>query len=441
MNNHPLKRIVKHQKNNDPVGIYSVCSANPFVLKAALRRGLQTKTPVLIESTSNQVNQYGGYTGMVPEDFKNFVFEVAKEENFPFENIILGGDHLGPLTWASLNEDEAMEKASKLIELYVLAGFTKIHIDTSMRLKDDDINEALSTEVIAKRGAILAEVGQKAYKKLLDENTNATAPVYIVGSEVPIPGGATAESGDGGVEVTKVEDFKATYDTFKKAFEDRNLQDAWENVIAIVVQPGVEEKDAGCTEYDREKAKDLMAAIKEYDNVVYEGHSTDYQTKQALRELVEDGVGVLKVGPGLTFAAREALYALAFAEKEQYKDTDVKQSNFIEVLDEEMLKNPSNWQKHYTGTPQEIALKRKYSFSDRSRYYIPTESVTEATNILLNNFKDGVPLNLLSQFIPIQYTKVRDGIIKNNPEDLIIDRIVNTIDEYLQATNQDKLWI
>ncbi|HQB32283.1 MAG TPA: class II D-tagatose-bisphosphate aldolase, non-catalytic subunit [Erysipelotrichaceae bacterium] len=72
---------------------------------------------------------------------------------------------------------------------------------------------------------------------------------------------------------------------------------------------------------------------------------------------------------------------------------------------------------------------------------MPTESVTEATEILLNNFKDGVPLNLLSQFLPIQYTKVRDGLIKNNPEDLIIDRIVNTIDEYLQATNQDKLWI
>ena len=72
---------------------------------------------------------------------------------------------------------------------------------------------------------------------------------------------------------------------------------------------------------------------------------------------------------------------------------------------------------------------------------MPTESVTEATEILLNNFKDGVPLNLLSQFMPIQYTKVRDRVIKNNPEDLIIDRIVNTIDEYLQATNQDKLWI
>ena len=441
MKTHPLKRIVKHQKSNDPVGIYSVCSANPFVIKAALRRGAQTKTPVLIEATSNQVNQYGGYTGMKPEDFKKFVFDIAKEENFPVENIILGGDHLGPLTWASLNEEEAMKEASRLIELYVLAGYTKIHIDTSMRLNDDDVNEALSTEVFAKRGALLAEVAEKAYQELLKSNPDATAPVYIVGSEVPIPGGATAESGTTEMQVTRVEDFKATYDAFKKAFEDKNLHAAWENVVAIVVQPGVEEKDAGCTEYDRNKARDLMNAIKDYDDVVFEGHSTDYQTKQHLRELIEDGVGVLKVGPGLTFAAREALYALAFSEKEQYQDTDVKQSNFIKVLDDEMLKNPKNWQKHYTGSPREIAIKRKYSFSDRSRYYMPTESVTEATEILLNNFKDGVPLNLLSQFLPIQYTKVRDGLIKNNPEDLIIDRIVNTIDEYLQATNQDKLWI
>lgn len=440
MNNHPLKNIVKFQKNNEPVGIYSVCSANPFVIKAALRRGLQTKTPVLIEATSNQVNQYGGYTGMLPEDFKKFVYDIAKEENYPIENIILGGDHLGPLTWTHLNEDEAMKEASKLIELYVLAGYTKIHIDTSMRLNDDDVNSPLSTEVIAKRGALLAKVAEDAYKEVLKNNPNAVAPVYIVGSEVPIPGGSTAAV-DEGVQVTKVEDFKSTYNTFEKSFKENNLNDAWDNVIAIVVQPGVEEKDTGCTEYDSIKAKDLMESIKEYSNVVFEGHSTDYQTKQALRELVEDGVGVLKVGPGLTFAAREALFALAFAEKEQYKDTDVVQSNFMEVLDEAMLANPKNWQKHYHGNKQEIALKRKYSFSDRSRYYMPTENVSKAINILMNNFKDGVPLNLLSQFMPIQYTKVRDGVINNNPEELIIDRIVNTIDEYLQATNQNKLWI
>ena len=307
-----------------------------------------------------------------------------------------------------------------------------------MRLKDDDVNEPLSTEVIARRGAALALVAQNAYKELLKTNPNALAPVYIVGSEVPIPGGSTAAV-DEGVQVTKVEDFKATYDTFHKAFIDNDLSDAWENVIAIVVQPGVEEKDAGCTEYDKAKAKDLMNAIKEYKNIVFEGHSTDYQTKQALKELVDDGVGVLKVGPGLTFAMREALFALAFIEKELYKNTDVVQSDFINVLDDAMLANPKNWEKHYHGTPVEIALKRKYSFSDRSRYYMPTDSVSQSRNILLNNLKNGVPLNLLSQFMPIQYTKVRDGLINNDPESLIIDRIVNTIDEYLQATRQEKL--
>ena len=331
-----------------------------------------------------------------------------------------------------------MKEASKLIELYVLAGYTKIHIDTSMRLKDDDVNEPLSTEVIARRGAALALVAQNAYKELLKTNPNALAPVYIVGSEVPIPGGSTAAV-DEGVQVTKVEDFKATYDTFHKAFIDNDLSDAWENVIAIVVQPGVEEKDAGCTEYDKAKAKDLMKAIKEYKNIVFEGHSTDYQTKQALKELVDDGVGVLKVGPGLTFAMREALFALAFIEKELYKNTDVVQSDFINVLDDAMLANPKNWEKQYHGTPVEIALKRKYSFSDRSRYYMPTDSVSQSRYILLYIFKNGVPLNLLSQFMPIQYTKVRDGLINNDPESLIIDRIVNTIDEYLQATRQEKL--
>ncbi|NLC96121.1 MAG: class II D-tagatose-bisphosphate aldolase, non-catalytic subunit [Erysipelotrichaceae bacterium] len=440
MQKHQLKKIVQLQKENNPTGIYSVCSANEFVLKAALRRGLQTKTPVLIEATSNQVNQYGGYTNMLPEDFKNFVYKLAKEENYPLENIILGGDHLGPLTWTHLNEEEAMKEASKLIELYVLAGYTKIHIDTSMRLNDDDTSIPLSTQVIANRGAKLAKVAEDAYQQLLKKNNDAASPVYIVGSEVPIPGGSVAVV-DEGVQVTKIEDFKATYNTFEEAFKNRGLNDAWDNVIALVVQPGVEEKDAGCTEYDREKAKDLMNSIKEYDNIVFEGHSTDYQTKQALRELIEDGVGILKVGPGLTFAAREALFALAFIEKELFKDTDTIQSNFMDVLDTAMLENPKNWQKHYHGTAQEIALKRKYSFSDRSRYYIPTVDVSNSINILLKNLENGVPLNLLSQFMPIQYTKVRDGLIKNTPEDLIIDRVINTIDEYLQATHQDKLWI
>ena len=254
MNNNPLKKLVTLQKEGKAVGIYSACSANKYVIEATLKRGKQDNSCVLIESTANQCDQNGGYTGMTPLDFKNFVLKIAEEVGFDKHKLFLGGDHLGPLTWTDLNEDEAMKNATELIKHYVGAGFTKIHIDTSMKVNDDDPDTRLSDETIARRGAYLAKVAQDTYAKLL-EDPEAIAPIYIVGSEVPIPGGAVG-SEDNGVAVTKVEDFKATVATFEKAFLDNDLQDAWDNVIAVVVQPGVEEKDSGCTEYDREKAKD-----------------------------------------------------------------------------------------------------------------------------------------------------------------------------------------
>ena len=432
--NNPLKRIVELQKNNKPVGIYSACSANEYVIRAVLKKAKDTNSVALIEATANQVDQNGGYTNMTPKDFYNFVIKFAKEIDLDINKVFLGGDHLGPLTWTHLNEKDAMDNATVLIRDYVLAGFTKIHVDTSMKVLDDDPNTRLSDEVIAKRGAYLVSVANNAYKELLKVNPNAIKPVYIVGSEVPIPGGQTSSSGLNEMQITSVSDLDNTISTFKKAFENNNIIDLWNDVIGIVVQPGVEEKDAGCTEYDRSKAAHLKDALDKYPNLVYEGHSTDYQTKIKLKEMVEDHIAILKVGPGLTYAVREAIFALANIENELIAKEA--RSNYKEVLDNEMLKNPNKWEKYYTGSKLDIEIKRKYSFSDRCRYYLPTKEVNDSLNILLNNLKE-VPLNLLSQYMPIQYTKVREGIIENNPESLIIDRVTNTIDEYCYATNQE----
>lgn len=440
MRQNPLKKIVELQKQGKNVGIYSVCSANGYVIEAAFKRGLSDGSCVLIESTANQCDQNGGYTGMTPADFKKFVLEIADRNGFDRNRIFLGGDHLGPLTFAYKDEAEAMADSEELIRHYVAAGFTKIHIDTSMKVNSDPEDVRLSDEIIAGRGAHLAKVAEETYKELLERDPEAIPPVYVIGSEVPIPGGAVGAE-DNGVQVTKVEDFKNTVAAFAKAFAKEGLdKDVWERVIGVVVQPGVEEKDSGCTEYDREKAKDLMAAIKDFPTLVFEGHSTDYQTKIKLRELVEDGVGILKVGPGLTFAMREAMFALENIEKELIYGTDTEPSKFAEVLDAEMLKNDKNWKKHYQGTELEIRLKRKYSFSDRCRYYMPTPAVEAAADRLLTNLRTlGIPLNLLSQFMPIQYTKVREGYLKNDPVELIEDRIINTIDEYLYGTHQNEL--
>ena len=441
MNTNPLKQIVAQQKAGNPDGIYSACSANNYVIEAVLKRAKVGNHVVLIESTANQVDQFGGYTGMKPLDFKNFVYEIADRIGFDKKRIFLGGDHLGPLTWTHLPEKEAMANAEELIRCYVGAGFTKIHIDTSMKVADDDPNTRLSDEIISKRGAYLAKVAEETYQELLKKDPEAVRPVYIVGSEVPIPGGATGATVDAGVQVTKVEDFKATVTAFEKAFNELGLQETWKDVIAVVVQPGVEEKDAGCTEYDREKAKDLMAAIKEYPNLVFEGHSTDYQTKYKLKELVEDAVGVLKVGPGLTFAMREGLFALAHIEEEVFEGTDVQTSRLIDVLEEVMLEKPDKWAKYYSGNENELRIKRKYSFSDRCRYYMPDPRVQNAIETMMKNLRSlgGIPLNLMSQYMPIQYTKVRVGELENDPEELVRDRIINTIDEYLYASHQEVL--
>ena len=403
-----------------------------------MERAKETSSVLLIEATANQVDQYGGYTGMKPADFMKFIQRLAGEEGIPMSQIILGGDHLGPLTFTRYNEDKAMAEARELIRQFVLAGFTKIHLDTSMKVASDDPDTRLSDEVISRRGAELAQVAEDSYKELLKTNPNAVHPVYIVGSEVPIPGGSQ-QSVDTGLQVTKVEDFKNTVSIFEKSFHEHGLDEAWNQVVGFVVQPGVEEKDAGCTPYDRSKAVDLMASIKEYPNFVFEGHSTDYQTKYALRELVEDGVGILKVGPGLSFAAREGLFALAYAEKEVFADQPEKQSHFMEVLDAAMVANPVYYQKHYHGTPAEIAYRRKFSFSDRSRYYMPTEEVRKAQEVLFNNFKDGVPLGVLSQFMPLEYTKVREGRLHNDPLSLVKDRVIYTVDEYLYASHQNEI--
>ncbi len=429
---HPLQKLIQLQKQGKPVGIYSACSANKLVLQACIERAKQTNSIVLIEATSNQVDQFGGYTQMTPKDFYKFTQDIASEINYPMDNIILGGDHLGPLTFSNKSEEEAMKLAEDLVYAYVLAGFTKIHLDTSMKLNDDAKDVRLSDEIIAKRGARLAFACEKAFKERQKEFPNTLHPIYIVGSEVPIPGGSTNNADS--VQVTKVEDFKSTLSAFEKAFSDAGVKDAWNYVIAVVVQPGLEEKDDGCVEYERNKAIELTKSIKDYDNLVFEGHSTDYQTRDKLKQLVEDGVAILKVGPGLTFSMREAIYSLAKIEDELF---DKNRSNIIDVLDSEMVKEPKYWTKHYHGDENKQAFARKYSFSDRSRYYWTKPEVVFALQKLIDNLNSiTIPNSLLSQYMPIQYTKIRNHELDSNPEALIKDRIINTIDDYLFATNQ-----
>ena len=427
---HPLKEMILRRQKVGKCGISSNCTANELVIEALLERGKVTGELVLIEATANQINQFGGYTGMLPQDFVDFVMKKVDEIDFPQEQLILGGDHLGPLVWSGDVREVAMGKAKELVRLFVLAGFTKIHLDTSMKLADDPVDVVLSTEIIAGRGAQLYEACIQAYEELLETNPNALRPVFIVGSEVPIPGGR--QEAEEGVAVTLAADFAETVNTYREVFASRGLKDAWEDIIAVVVQPGVEFGDDDVFLYNRDAAWELCDKLKEFDGIVFEGHSTDYQTKEALSEMVEDGIAILKVGPALTFGLREALFSLARIEEELVDKS--KQSNFINELDRIMVENPGNWKKYYHGTQREIELKRKYSFSDRSRYYFSMPEFIAVQNKLFENLSNiKIPLNILHQYMPLQYEKVIRGEIEATPQALAKEGVLHFVYDYEYA--------
>ena len=426
---HPIQQMMDQRREGKICGIESVCSANGFVLEVALKRSKLFNAPVLIEATANQVNQFGGYTGMYPKDFYEMVLKMAAEIGVPENHIILGGDHLGPLTWQNLPETEAMEKSETLVYQYARAGFTKIHLDTSMKVADDP-EGLLSTETIARRGATLYKAAMKGYEELKAEKPDAMRPVFVIGSEVPIPGGA--QEAEDTLAVTKPEAFRDTVATYRRVFKEEGIEDGMNDVVAVVTQPGVEFGDDQVFLYDHDAATELCAALKEFPEVCFEGHSTDYQSKECLKRMVEDGIAILKVGPALTYGLRESLFSLSMMEKELVPEE--KQAHFIETLEKVMLEKPDNWKKHYHGDEKQLALCRKYSFSDRCRYYIGLPEVVESINKLCENLREyPIPMNMLHQYMPISYIKVRDGIITLDPRELALDGVVAFMEDYEYA--------
>jgi D-tagatose-1,6-bisphosphate aldolase subunit GatZ/KbaZ-like len=114
MTQNQLHDLATWRDRTGPSGIPSVCSAHPLVLEASMRATLPSRLPLLIEATCKQVNQDGGYTGMTPKDFRDFVGRIAADAGFPPERIILAGDHLGPNPWKNLPAEQAMDKADEL---------------------------------------------------------------------------------------------------------------------------------------------------------------------------------------------------------------------------------------------------------------------------------------------------------------------------------------
>jgi D-tagatose-1,6-bisphosphate aldolase subunit GatZ/KbaZ len=413
--------LVRAHRAGSPVGITSVCSAHPAVIETALREAMLRGSEVLLEATSNQVNQFGGYTGRTPAQFRDFAYGIARELGFDPGRLFLGGDHLGPNPWQVRPAGEAMALAGAMVAGYVRAGFRKIHLDCSMSCAGDP--HPLEDATVAARAACLARVAEDAWCE-----EGGEPPVYVVGTEVPVPGGAAGDLEP--IRVTSAQGARATIAAHREAFARRGLEDAWNRVVALVVQPGVEFDHHRVVDFDPQAARGLGAALESEPGLVFEAHSTDYQRPAMLRELVVGHFAILKVGPALTFALREAYWALAAIARELRGEDAGRLPDAVLAA---MQADPRHWSTYYTDAARR-RIDLQFSRSDRIRYYWGDPAVQAACAKLLSELGPGpLPLTLVSQFLPIHYAAVREGTLANEPQALLFESIARVLRAYADA--------
>lgn len=403
-----LRDIIKRNRAGQTVAIPSVCSSQPDVILASLLRAQTLDRPIVIEATSNQVNQDGGYTGMRPADFMAFVNGIAKDAGVDRDRIQFGGDHLGPQAWRNENPDSAMAKAHALVAGYVQAGFTKIHLDCSEGCADESAQ--LDDEVTSRRSADLARTCANLADDLM----------FVVGTEVPPPGGARADE-SGEIAATSPDAARATLAIHMDRFGDMAPQ-----IGGLVVQPGVEFSPMQTHHLPMTKDPKLIQAIADWPLVCLEAHSTDYQHPQVFPRLAELGFAFQKVGPALTHAYRQALYSLDIVRNFSINGDH----NLPNVLETAMLDNPQYWQGHYQGDADQLKQQRHFGLADRIRYYWPVQTVKIAVQQLVDDLPHQIPDPILWQVFSQPVLDRAEGLTGTQIERLIRAQIQLALDPY-----------
>ncbi len=426
---HPLIHLKNMHLSGRTGGMVAVCASHPMVLLAAMELAAAGTHPLLVEATANQVNQYGGYTGMTPADFCAFLRRLSGSVGFPFEKIIIGADHLGPHSWRNETAASAMAKAAELASQCVTAGFRKIHLDTGMCCRDDP-GTVLSPETAAGRAASLCLAAETA----ASGRCEADLPLYVIGYEVPPPGGGLDDVYR--MTVTHPDNLFTSLAIYERAFQNAGLASAWRRVAAVVVQPGVEFGDRVIAAYDRDRAAALSACHDRLPGfMTFEIHACDYQAPAALKQMIQDHFILLKTGPCLTFAFREAVYALALIE-DAWPGIHFR-SNLRQVMKTLMDTHPRHWQSHYPESSAEaLCFLQHYSFRDRIRYYWSYPEATAAYERLIRNLMRPIPEALLRQFFPDLYPDIACGNLDPDPLSIIKCRIKNALTPYIKACRQ-----
>jgi D-tagatose-1,6-bisphosphate aldolase subunit GatZ/KbaZ len=379
-----LRDIIRRNRAGQMVAIPSVCSAQPDVLRASLAMAERLDRQIVIEATSNQVNQDGGYTGINPSGFIEYVYGLADAAGADRARVTFGGDHLGPQAWRRMGAEAAMAEADVLVRDYVSAGFGKIHLDCSEGCAGEPAQ--LGDDVTAERSAKLARTCCGAGDDLL----------FVVGTEVPPPGGARMDE-HGDVPPTQPDAARVTLLAHDDAFGDMAGM-----IGGLVVQPGVEFSPTAVHALPMDRDPPLLDALTDHPPVCLDAHSTDYPNPAVFPRLAELGFAFQKVGPALTFAYREALYAL-----DQLSDDKGALQAAMEAI---MLTSSAQWEGHYSGGARALYQQRHFGLADRIRYYWPHPHAQAAVQNLMGSFDTPISEADLNQVFDASVLERADGL-------------------------------
>ena len=339
----------------------SFCTANMDVLKSIMFFCNLNKLPCLIECTSNQVNQNGGYTNKNPKKFIKEILSLRKKIKLNKNQLFIGGDHLGPLPWKNEIKKVAIKNSIKLIESFLNEKFCKIHIDTSIRCKDDVI---FNNDIIFKRAQEILE-NSKIRNKIKNK-------FLIIGSEVPLSGSGDSKK----IVLTSIKQINLECMKFRQVL--KKLKFKKNRKFGLVVEPGMKYMHTFLKKPDLKKFYDKKICSKK-NNFVFEAHSTDYQSLGILKKLVNNNFKFLKVGPELTYNYSKSLFFMENLEKKLFKK---KKSLIKKNIIYSMNKNDKYWSDYYNSKNKNLFLGSKL---DRMRYYLNTKNVNRSIEILKKN--------------------------------------------------------
>jgi D-tagatose-1,6-bisphosphate aldolase subunit GatZ/KbaZ len=366
------------KKTIDNKSLPSFCTANFLVLKTLLIFCKKNKLPALIESTSNQVNQFGGYSNNKPKDFIKKINGLIESLKINKKTIYFGGDHLGPLPWKNYKSSFALKNSIKLIDLYLKANYQKIHIDTSIQCKDDKL--ITDKKIFARTEYILKNlINKKKLKKIF----------FVFGTEVPFAGGNDKKK----FKITENNKIIADYQNFSKLLNSEKLSS---KDFALVIEPGMKFKNNSITK-PKFKSFEINKKFSKKNKFYFEAHSTDYQDLETLNKLVKNNFKILKVGPELTYNLVKSFLFMQKIEKIFLR----KKSNFRKIIIKKMFVNNLYWKDFFKkGSKKQLEKNLLNSFYDRTRYYLSNNDVMNSIKILeinINKIKQEEIIRLLKK--------------------------------------------